>query len=116
MYATTGEALFWEELISGVSTVTGAIKTFFDNLMNSSQVGGKGVVEVSGETVKSAASIPDDIVKGSQDKKSSDTTKDVEEVDSDDEDETSKEKSQNNLEKKIFLQIKSRSKKIYYTS
>ena len=101
MYATTGEALFWEELLSGVSSVTGAIKTFFDNLMNSSQVGGKGVVEVSGETVKSAASIPDEIVKGSQDKKSSDTTKDAEEVDSDSEDESSKEKAQNNLEKKI---------------
>ena len=101
MYATTGEALFWEELLSGVSTVTGAIKTFFDNLMNSSQVGGKGVVEVSGETVKSAASIPADIVKGSQDKKSSDTTKDTEEVDSDSENESSKEKAQNNLEKKI---------------
>ena len=101
MYATTGEALFWEELLSGVSSVTGAIKTFFDNLMNSSQVGGKGVVEVSGETVKSAASIPDEIVKGSQDNKSSDTTKDAEEVDSDSENESSKEKAQNNLEKKI---------------
>jgi hypothetical protein len=101
MYATTGKALFWEELFSGLSSVTGEIKTFFDNLMNSSEVGGKGVVEVSGETVKSAASIPDQIVKGNQDKKSSTTTKGAEEVDSDDEDQISKQPTQNSLQKKI---------------
>jgi len=101
MYATTGKALFWEELFSGLSKVTGGIKTFFDNLMNSSEVGGKGVVEVSGETVKSATSIPDQIVKGSQDKNSSKTTKDVEEVDSDNENEPQTQPSQNSLQKKI---------------
>ena len=101
MYATTGKALFWEELFSGMSSVTGEIKTFFNNLMNSYEVGGKGVVEVSGETVKSATSIPDDIVKGNQDNKSSNTTKGAEEVDSDVEDETSKQPTQNSLQKKI---------------
>ena len=101
MYATTGKALFWEELLSGLSDITGGIKTFFDNLMNSTEVGGKGAVEVSGETVKSAASIPDQIVKGSQDKNSSKTTKDVEEVDSDNEDEPQTQPSQNSLQKKI---------------
>jgi hypothetical protein len=100
MYITTGEALFWDETLSGVSSVTGGIKTFFDNLMNSTEVGGKGAVEVSGETVKSAASIPDEIVKGSQDSQSSKTINGADNVE-DDGDEPTTSSSRNNLEKKI---------------
>ena len=65
-YYMTGKMLFGEEVFNAVSSVTSGISTFFNNLMNSSEVGGKGAVEVAGETVKSAASIPDKVVKGSQ--------------------------------------------------
>ena len=100
MYITTGEALFWDETLSGISSVTGGIKTFFDNLMNSTEVGGKGAIEVSGETVKSAASIPDEIVKGSQDSQSSKTINGADNVEEDG-DEPTTSSSRNNLEKKI---------------
>jgi len=65
-YYTTGHFLFGEEILTSLGSVTAGISTFVNNLMNSTEVGGKGVVEVSGETVKSTASIPDQIVNGSQ--------------------------------------------------
>ena len=65
-YYTTGEFLFGEGIITSVGSVTSGISTFVNNLMNSTEVGGKGAIEVSGETVKSAASVPDQIVNGSQ--------------------------------------------------
>ena len=65
-YYTTGEFLFGEGIITSVGSITSGISTFVNNLMNSTEVGGKGVVEVSGETVKSAAAVPDQIVNGTQ--------------------------------------------------
>jgi|UniRef100_A0A6C0IP79 hypothetical protein len=65
-YYMTGKMLFGEEVFNAVTSVTSGISTFFNNLMNSTEMGGKGAVEVAGETVKSAASIPDKVVKGSQ--------------------------------------------------
>lgn len=97
MYATTGKALFMEELFDGMSSVTSGIKTFFGNLMNNTELGGKGIVEVAGETIKSITSIPDQIVKGNQDNKSSNPTKDAEEVGNAD----SKQPTQNSLQTKI---------------
>ena len=56
--------MFADNAGPALSGTTGAISTFFNNLLNTTESGGKGFVEIISETLKSVVSIPDQIVKG----------------------------------------------------
>mgnify|MGYP002007376834 CR=1 FL=1 len=56
--------MFADNAGPALSGTTGGISTFFNNLLNTTESGGKGFVEIISETLKSVVSIPDQIVKG----------------------------------------------------
>lgn len=63
-YLSSGTSMFADNVGPALSGTTGGISTFFNNLLNTTESGGKGFVELVSETLKSAISIPDQIVKG----------------------------------------------------
>ena len=63
-YLSSGTTMFADNAGPALSGTTGAISTFFNNLLNTTESGGKGFVEIISETLKSVVSIPDQIVKG----------------------------------------------------
>ncbi len=63
-YLSSGTTMFADNAGPALSGTTGGISTFFNNLLNTTESGGKGFVEIISETLKSAISIPDQIVKG----------------------------------------------------
>lgn len=64
-YLSDGTTMFTKNAGPALSSATGGISTFFNNLFDTAESGGKGFIEVISDTLKSAASIPDKVVKGS---------------------------------------------------
>tara|TARA_Y100000816_G_C26103744_1_gene585757 strand:- start:671 stop:1570 length:900 start_codon:yes stop_codon:yes gene_type:complete len=92
------------------SGITGYIKALFDSVISTAQQGGKGGLDVVGDTIKSITSLPDDLVKGtimtSDAKKGSQQKKDniledAEDVDPEEPEKKKPSKKQNDLQKKL---------------
>jgi hypothetical protein len=102
LFLGEGTEFFKDNFAPLVSSITGFFSNLVNNIIGTSQTGAKGVVDVTGDTIKKTAEIPDDIVKGTissnnTKKKSEDATiaKDAEDVS------IKKKDEENDLQKKI---------------